>query len=63
MISSHAKQMQPFMARTISPAKNNTNYVIYLIRQGQQVVVEEDGGGGYLIILVMIPQIRENNKN
>ena len=63
MISSHARQMRPFMAGTISIAENNTNDVIYLIRQGQQVVVEEDGGGGYLIILAMIPQIRENNKN
>ena len=37
------------------PSEHNISYVIYLIRQSQQVVVEEDGGDCHPIILVATP--------
>jgi len=38
----------------ISPAKDNTNDVAYLVRQGQQEVIEEDDGDRNYVILVVI---------
>ena len=54
MISSRAKRIRSFAEEAINLAKENTNDMTYLIRQGQEVVIEDNGGSGRLIILVVI---------
>ena len=54
MISSRTKHIRSFTGEVISLAKDGTNDVTYLVRQGQQEVVEEDNGDRSYVVLVVI---------